>query len=138
MKAKIECRWINNMAFEAEVDNHSIKMDADELSGGENLGPKPKALLLVSLAGCTGMDVVSILKKMRVDIEDFYITVEGDLANEHPKFFEKIKIFYHFKGKNLPMDKIQKAVELSQGNYCGVAETLRKGTELEHEIIIEE
>ena len=99
MKSKIECRWLENMAFEAEVNDHTIVMDADEMNGGSNLGPRPKTLTLVSLAGCTGMDVISILKKMKVEPEDFHITVEGDLTEDHPRYYEKIMVTYHFKGK---------------------------------------
>jgi putative redox protein len=138
MKSKIECRWLENMAFEAEVNDHTIVMDADELNGGSNLGPRPKTLTLVSLAGCTGMDVIAILNKMKVGVEDFHITVEGDLTEDHPRYYEKIMITYHFKGKDLPHDKIQKAIQLSQERYCGVSAMLRNGTVVEHEFIIEE
>ena len=138
MKAKIECRWLENMAFETEINDHIIIMDADEMSGGNNLGPRPKALTLASLAGCTGMDVISILKKMQVNPEEFYISVEGELTEEHPRYYEKIMITFHFKGDNLPMDKLKKAVELSQEKYCGVSAMLRKGTEVDYELKIEE
>jgi putative redox protein len=138
MKSKIECRWLENMAFEAEVNDHTIVMDAEESHGGNNLGPRPKALTLVSLAGCTGMDVISILKKMQVEPEEFHITVEGDLTEDHPRYYEKINVVYHFKGKNLPADKIQKAIYLSQDRYCGVSAMLRNGTVVEHEFTIEE
>jgi putative redox protein len=138
MKSKIECRWLENMAFEAEVNDHTIVMDADELNGGSNLGPRPKTLTLVSLAGCTGMDVIAILKKMKVEVEDFHITVEGDQTEDHPKYYEKIMITYHFKGKDLTADKIQKAIQLSQDRYCGVSAMLRNGTVVEHEFRIEE
>jgi len=138
MKSKIECRWLENMAFEAEVNDHTIVMDADELNGGNNLGPRPKTLTLVSLAGCTGMDVIAILKKMKVEPEEFHITVEGDLTEDHPRYYEKIIVTYHFKGKDLAADKIQKAIQLSQDRYCGVSAMLRNGTVVEHEFTIEE
>jgi putative redox protein len=138
MKSKIECRWLENMAFEAEVNDHTIIMDVDELNGGNNLGPPPKTLTLVSLAGCTGMDVISILKKMKVEPEEFHISVEGDLTEDHPRYYEKILVTYHFKGSDLPTDKIQKAIQLSQDRYCGVSAMLRNGTVIEHEFVIEE
>ncbi len=138
MKSTIECRWLNNMAFEAELNEHTIIMDADENNGGNNLGPRPKALTLVSLAGCTGMDVISILKKMQVVPDAFYITVEGELTEEHPRYYEKIMVTYHFKGTDLPLDKIQKAINLSQDKYCGVSAMLKNGTFVEHEFVIEE
>jgi putative redox protein len=126
------------MAFEAEVNDHTIVMDADEMNGGSNLGPRPKALTLVSLAGCTGMDVISILKKMKVEPEEFSISVEGELTEDHPKYYEKITVTYHFKGTDLPADKIQKAIHLSQEKYCGVSAMLRTGTQVVHEYVIEE
>jgi putative redox protein len=138
MKSTIECRWLENMAFEAEVNDHTIIMDADEFNGGNNLGPRPKVLSLVSLAGCTGMDVISILKKMQVVPEEFHIIVEGELTEDHPRYYEKITVVYHFKGKDLPTDKIQKAIQLSQERYCGVSAMLRNGTVIEHEFTIEE
>lgn len=138
MKSKIECRWLKEMTFEAEVNDHTIVMDADELNGGNNLGPRPKLLSLVSLAGCTGMDVISILKKMKVEPQEFHISVEGELTEEHPKYYERITVTYHFKGSNLPHDKIQKAISLSQDKYCGVSAMLRNGTVVEHEFLVEE
>jgi len=138
MTNKIECNWKEKMAFEAIVNNHKIMIDADESVGGEDKGPRPKPLMLVSLAGCTGMDVVSILKKMRVDFDDFSVSVEGELTEEHPKYYKHIKVVYKFKGKNLPKEKLEKAVDLSKERYCGVSVLLEKATELTYEIIIEE
>ena len=138
MISKIECRWIENMAFEAEVNDHLIIMDADEMSGGSNLGPRPKALTLVSLAGCTGMDVISILKKMKVTPDEFHVSVEGELTEEHPKYYKKIIMTYFFKGNDWPDDKLRKAIELSQEKYCGVSALLRKGTEIDYEIKLSE
>ncbi len=137
MGSKIECRWLENMAFEAEVDGHTLIMDAGESSGGDDLGPRPKALTLVSLAGCTSMDVISILKKMNVIPDEFHISVEGELTKEHPRYYEKIMVSYHFKGKNLPEDKLARAVALSREKYCGVLALLQKGTEVRYEIKIE-
>ena len=84
------------------------------------------------------MDVIAILKKMRMTFENLQVIVEGDLADEHPKKFTKAKIIYHFKGKNLEMDKIRKAVELSQEKYCGVSANLRDSMQVDYEIKIEE
>ncbi|MBN2348336.1 MAG: OsmC family protein [Bacteroidales bacterium] len=136
MKESINLRWLKNMAFEADVDGFKIKVDAKSEVGGSNLGPRPKPLLLVSLAGCTAMDVASLMKKMRVEVEDINIIVEGDLTEEHPKQFTKLHVIYEFKGENLPMDKLEKAVSLSQEKYCGVSATLKKALELTYEIKI--
>ena len=123
---KIKINWLENMAFEAEVNGHRIMLDATEAVGGENRGPRPKPLMMVALAGCTGMDVVSILKKMRVEVEGFNVMVEGDLTEEHPKQFSQMRIVYEFKGRDLPLDKLEKAVELSQEKYCGVSAMYKK------------
>ena len=135
-KQEIQINWMENMAFETEVNGHKIVMDADPGSGGENLGPRPKPFMMVALAGCTGMDVVSILKKMRVEVEGFGVKVVGDLTEEHPRHFFKMHVIYQFKGKDLPMDKLEKAVSLSEERYCGVSAVYRKAMGLTSEIQI--
>lgn len=122
------------MAFETEVNGHKLLMDATPEVGGEDRGPRPKPLVMVALAGCTGMDVVSILKKMRVEIEGLEIKVEGNISEEHPKTFTELKLIYEFKGKDLPMDKLKKAVEMSDEKYCGVSAFYKKAVPLSYEI----
>jgi putative redox protein len=136
MKEKINVEWKEEMAFEAMVNGHSIMLDATENVGGKDRGPRPKPLSLVSLGGCTGMDVVSILAKMRVEFDDFNVEVEGELTDEHPKYYKTITLKYIFKGKDLPIAKIEKAVTLSQDRYCGVTAMLAAKAELKHEIIL--
>ncbi len=136
MKSSITATWKDKMAFEVEVAGHKIMIDADEKVGGENRGPQPKPFMLVALGGCTAMDVISILKKMRVELDDFKVRVEGDITEEHPKHFYKMKVIYEFTGKDLPMDKIKKAVSLSEERYCGVSASYRKAMELSSEIIV--
>ena len=133
---EIKVDWIENMAFKAEVNGHEIILDAVEAVGGENRGPRPKPLMMVALAGCTGMDVISILKKMRVEIEGFAVRVIGDLTEEHPKHFEKMHVIYEFKGKDLPMDKLEKAISLSEERYCGVSVSYRQAMGITSEIRI--
>ncbi|KJF42145.1 OsmC family protein [Draconibacterium sediminis] len=135
-KQEVKVSWKDKMAFEAEVDGHKIMLDAAETVGGENRGPRPKPLMLTALAGCTGMDVISILKKMRVEVEDFNVTVEGDLTDEHPKQYYKMNVIYTFKGKDLPLEKLKKAVSLSEERYCGVSALYRKAIEITSEIKI--
>jgi putative redox protein len=132
----IDVKWATNMAFQANVFGHELILDLEETAGGTNLGPKPKPLLLVALGGCTAMDVISILKKMRIEPEYFNVKVEGEVTEEHPRHFTKIKLIYEFRGKDLPLDKLQKAIDLSQDHYCGVSETLRKSVEITSEIRI--
>ena len=82
------------------------------------------------------MDVVSILKKMKVEPEYFNIRIEADLTEEHPKVYSKVHIIYEFKGKDLEREKLQKAIELSQEKYCGVSAMYRKAMEVSYEIVI--
>lgn len=136
MKNKIEINWLEDMAFEASVNNHKIIMDASEEAGGTNRGLRPKQLTLVALAGCTGMDVVSMLKKMRVEYSGLKIEVEGELTEEHPKTYHTITIHYKFEGKDLPIDKLEKSVSLSLERYCGVTAMLSKSAKIDHKISI--
>lgn len=135
-KQEVKVSWLKNMAFKADVNGHELILDAAEQVGGENSGPRPKPLMLTALAGCTGMDVVSILKKMRVELEDFNVIVQGDLTEEHPKQFFKMNVIYEFKGKDLPLEKLKKAVSLSEEKYCGVSALYKKAIEITSEIKI--
>jgi putative redox protein len=136
MKTSIECTWKQDMAFEAEVQGHKIIMDSTPEHGGHESGPRPKPLLLVALAGCTGMDVIPLLKKMRAEPEYFKMTIEGEPREEHPKYYHKIHVIYEFGGANLDMEKIEKAVSLSRERYCSVSAMLKMGAEMTYEIRI--
>lgn len=135
-KEEIKVDWLGNMAFKAEVNGHEIILDAVDAVGGENRGPRPKPLMMVALAGCTGMDVVSILKKMRVEVDQFAVRVVGNLTEEHPKHFDAMHIIYEFKGEDLPLDKLEKAISLSEERYCGVSVSYRKAMGITTEIKI--
>ncbi len=136
MKKSINAEWTGNMSFDVKMGNHTITLDADEQVGGEDKGVRPKALMMVALAGCTGMDVVSILKKMRVELDDFNVRVEGDLTEEHPKQYKSMKLIYEFTGDNLPMEKLEKAVSLSEKKYCGVRASYDKAFDVSSEIVV--
>ncbi len=127
------------MHFLGEIDGFGIHIDADESVGGKNKGPKPKGLSLISLAGCTAMDVISILRKMKVEPEEFFVDVtDVELTDQHPKVYKKIHLTYYLKGQNIPLKKVRKAVELSQTRYCGVTAMLEKTAEITYNIVIEE
>jgi putative redox protein len=136
MKDTINVKWMGDMAFEAAIREHRVLMDANEDSGGHNTGPRPKPLLMASLAGCTGMDVISILKKMKVEAKGLNIRVEGIIAEEHPKIYTSMHLIYEFDGENLPMDRLIRAIELSQEKYCGVSLSLQKAMPVTWEIKI--
>lgn len=136
MKQVLKTAWMGKMKFDAVVSGHHLMMDAVLEVGGENAGPRPKELMLASLSGCTGMDVISILNKMRQEVESFNITVESELTEEHPKHYNKLHLIYEFKGNNLDLEKLKKAVDLSQDKYCGVSAVYKKAMELTYEIKI--
>ncbi len=136
MKQEINLSWKRGMAFQTDLYGHKITIDTDKSNGGQDLGPRPKALMLVALAGCTGMDIVSILEKMRVEIQDLDIKVEGEVTEEHPKHFTSMHITYEFWGNDLPLEKLEKAVALSDEKYCGVSATLKKGIPVTHSIVV--
>ncbi|MCG6190727.1 OsmC family protein [Maribellus maritimus] len=136
MKHVVDMSWTDKVAFEADMDGHKIVVDADKESGGSDLGYRPKRLMLSALAGCTGIDVIMILKKMKVEPEAFNVIVEADVTDEHPKHYTKMKVVYQFKGKDLPVEKLEKAVKLSEEKYCGVTAVYKKAMEMETEIRI--
>ena len=124
---KVVTSWKENMKFES--DNPSginLFMDAGPENGGNSEGYRPKALMLSSLAGCSGLDVASLIKKMKLEVEDFRIDIEAELTEEHPKFYHKVDVEYHFYGENLHEKKLNKAVNLSVEKYCGVMEMFRQ------------
>ncbi len=135
-KITVNADWIDGMAFEADVNGHKIIIDAEDNVGGTNRGPRPKPLMLLALAGCTGMDVISILKKMRENVKKFRVSVEALQTDEHPKHYAEMKVIYEFWGNNLNPDNVKKAVTLSDTRYCGVSASYRKAMNLSHEIVI--
>lgn len=137
-KVSIYADWQSGLAFEADVTGHKLMLDADEKVGGTNKGPRPKPLMLVALAGCTGMDVISILQKMKVEVKKFRVWVEALQTEEHPKHYTEMKVIYEFTGTNLPMDKLEKAISLSEERYCGVSAAYRKGMAISHEVRVNE
>ena len=130
MAQTIKTQWEGNMLFNVDTLGGNFKIDASEDSGGQGLGVRPKALMLTSLAGCTGMDIVSLLKKMRAEVDDLEINVSGELTDEHPKFYNKVTLEYVFYGADLKKDKIEKAIQLSAEKYCGVMEMFRQFAEI--------
>ena len=136
MKQGISISWKDGMAFEAEVNGHRIMLDAGEQFGGRDLGPRPKPLMLVALAGCTAMDVVSILNKMRVALDNFDVKVEGELSEEQPVQYTSMHIIYEFWGKDLPVEKLEKAISLSHERYCAVSAVYKKAIPVTHSFVV--
>ncbi len=138
MNSEINLKWMDGMSFETEINGFKITLDASDEVGGQNKGPRPKPFVLVALAGCTGMDVVSILNKMRVEYDSLNIKVESELSEEHPITFTSMKVIFEFTGTDLPLDKIKKAVSLSDEKYCGVSALYKKAIPVTTEIRITE
>ncbi|HLU51923.1 MAG TPA: OsmC family protein [Flavobacteriaceae bacterium] len=123
----VTTRWKKNLLFESDnPSGHTVLMDASAENGGNNDGLSPKAMMLSSLAGCSGLDVISILGKMKHLPDDFTIEVTGELTEEHPKYYHTVTLVYRFYGKDLDRTKVQKAVDLSVEKYCGVMEMFRR------------
>ena len=128
---QIKTVWQEEMTFEVHQDGHRFLIDGAPEHGGRNLGPRPKALLLTALAGCTSMDVISILRKMRVPVEGLTVAVDGVLSEEHPKRFLSATVHYEVTGPaDLSVKKVIRAIRLSDESYCGVSATLRPAMEL--------
>lgn len=138
MKDKVTIQHRENMSFNVKVNGHDMILDSSREFGGNNAGPRPKSLMLVALAGCTGMDVVSILNKMRVKFDDIRIEVEGNITEDHPKHFDHMHIKYILRGKDIPSEKVNNAISLSQEKYCGVSFSYKMAMKITSELIIEE
>jgi putative redox protein len=128
--------WKNDMAFESEFDGHTIELNGASGADGKRLGFGPKALLLSGLAGCSGIDVVEMLHKMKVPFSKFNIHTEADLVEEHPRVFKDITIVYTIDAATEFEDKVKRAVDLSLEKYCGVAGMLRKNSAIIPKVIL--
>ncbi|MBM7854858.1 putative redox protein [Desulfohalotomaculum tongense] len=130
---KVNVEWEGNLKFTATDEaGHSITMDAPVQAGGENTAPSPLTLVLMSLAGCSSIDIVTILSKMKVKVERFNIEVDGRRAEQHPKIFTDINVFFKFSGEDIPRDKVERAIGLSVEKYCSVAHMLNKACNINY------
>ncbi len=132
-------KWVENLKFIGDAPSgHSIEIDGPPEIGGDDSAVRPGELTLVALGGCTAIDVVSILRKMRIEFESFEVVVNAEPAEEHPKVWTKLHLKYILKGKNIDEAKVKKAIELSEEKYCSVSAMLKKTAELTWEYVIEE
>ena len=123
---------IDGLALAVKTDSgHWLTMDTDADSGGSGAAAKPLELVLAGLGGCTGMDVLSILKKMHVPLEGFEIVLNADRAEDHPKVFTAIRVEYRFYGPSIDPVKVEKAIELSKTKYCSVSAMLAKAVAID-------
>ncbi len=131
----ITSAYTGGMAFSTLINGHTVTIDLDKAGGGNDLGTSPKILMLVSLAGCTGVDVVSILNKMKVSFSNLSINVEAHVTEEHPKIYDDVTVIYSIKVDSRNELNVKKAVDLSQEKYCGVSEMFRSFAKLSSKIV---
>lgn len=135
MKAYIKS--IEGLTLVGKADSgHWVPIDTVRQLNGNEGGTKPMELVLLALGSCTAMDVLSIIKKMRITLDDFKIDIEAENADEHPKVFTKITLNYRFYGQDLDKEKLEKAINLSQDRYCSVSAMLSKTADIEYKILI--
>ncbi len=136
MKHKVISEWQSGMHFVTDTVGGHVILDSAIEHGGKGVGKSPKPLMLVSLAGCTGMDVVTFFEKLEIEVDDFKVEVFGELTETHPKIYNKVKINYYFSGFNeADKDRIEKVVNLSLNKYCGVYAMFEQFAEMSFEII---
>lgn len=131
---EIETQWMGKMQFNALVNGHTIIMDAPERVGGEDNGPIPKPFILTALSGCTGMDIVAILRKAQKEVKDLNIKVTGELSKQQPIEYVAMHVIYDFKGDESCKVAAMDAVTVSQEKYCGVSQMLKKALPVTWEV----
>jgi putative redox protein len=125
------------MCFDVESGSgHHIILDAAEHNGGHESGPRPMEMLLVALAGCSGMDIITILRKKRQDITGYELRIDGMRAEEHPKVFLDITVEHIFTGHNIQPKAVERAIELTEARYCGASVMLGKTATIKHTFTI--
>ena len=131
---EIETQWMGKMQFNSLVNGHTVIMDAPERVGGEDNGSIPKPFVLTALSGCTGMDIVSILRKANKELTDFSIKVTGELSKQVPIEYVAMHVVYEFHGEASRREDALEAVNLSQEKYCGVSHMLKKALPITWEV----
>ncbi len=135
MQAKVV--WKGRMSFDGSASrNFTVPVGTSAASGGDDDGFSPMELLLVSLAGCTAMDVISILEKKRQEVTDLEVRVHGERAEEHPKVFTNITLEYIVTGHHVEQVAVERSVELSATKYCSVSAMLGQVAKIEHKITV--
>jgi putative redox protein len=135
LEAKL--RWMDGLTFAGTADSkHWVVMDTDESVGGSGGAAKPLELILLGLGGCTSMDVVSILRKMRMQVDRYELILRAERSDNHPKVFTRVRMEYRLWGPDLDAARVRKAVDLSRTTYCSVSAMLSKAFPIEYEIAV--
>ena len=132
----IKTVWRKNNIFDTEIDGHQITIDLATDAGGDDEGARPKKLLLVAAASCSGLDVIGMMRKMRIDLKSFDIRIDAEVNEEHPKEYTSMTVIYEFEGDNLPKEKLERACELSFDKYCGVLAMYKRAVPITYEVRI--
>ncbi|MBU8871168.1 MAG: OsmC family protein [Gemmatimonadales bacterium] len=133
---KMTATWTGGMRFVyTSASGHGLITDAPKEVGGGDTAATPMELLLLSLIGCTGVDVASILDRMKEPLEALEVTVEAERAEKHPKVYTKIHLTFHVKG-NISPKKLERAIKLSESTYCSVSAMLGKTAEITSEYVL--
>jgi putative redox protein len=136
---KVDIKWDGDIRFTATSGTgHSVKMDTVAEKGGTDQGPSPMELVLMGLGGCSAVDVVLILRKMKQSIENCFVSVDAERATTDPKVFTKIRLRFTVVGTGLSQDRVEHAVQLSADKYCSASAMLDKTAEITHEVEIVE
>lgn len=135
MKHEIESQWMGKMQFNALVNGHTIIMDAPERVGGEDQGPIPKPFVLTALSGCTGMDVIALLRKQGKQLTDLNLKVSGEISKQQPIEYVAAHIIYEMKGNAEDEQAALDEVMMSQEKICGVSSMLKKIMPVTWEVI---
>ena len=132
MKARV--KWVEGMTFIGESESgHAVVMDAASDVGGRNLGPRPMEMLLLGTGGCSSIDVILILQKMRQQVSDCYVEIEAERAESEPKVFTKIHLHFVVKGRDIKAEAVEKAVKLSAEKYCSASIMLGATAAMTHD-----
>ena len=131
--------WVDGALFVAEGGSgHTITMDGADDIGGRNLASRPMEVMLMGMGGCTAIDVVSMLRKQRQDIEAVEVALVAERADDHPKVFTEVKLVYTVRGRKLSRPLIERAVSLSDEKYCSATAMFKKTAQVTHEIVLVE
>ncbi|HBE91359.1 MAG TPA: OsmC family protein [Gammaproteobacteria bacterium] len=134
---KVDVSWADGMAFEGHSDSdHKVMMDAGEAAGGMNRGARPMELLLMGLGGCSSIDVMLMLNKSRQDVTDCRVEIEAERANDIPAVFTKIHVHFVVSGRNIKVNRVERAIKLSADKYCSASVMLGKTAEITHDFEI--
>ena len=137
--SKARVKWAGDMTFVGESPSgHGVVMDASPDVGGRNLGVRPMEMVILGLGGCTSIDVMMILKKMRQQVTDCWVEIDSHRADDHPKVFDRIHVHFVVTGVGLDPKKVGHAVELSAEKYCSVSAMLAKTAEMTHDFEVVE